>query len=171
MALALVGATPEGKQDASLGCYKPTGESYDGKPVYVMTGEDDRKLYHAQGAWWVNDVVGELLGFCKSSEDAASPELVEAGRWEAVNGGKFVPAPDLRCVPSEVHEEAMKAKLADANASDRVYLMGATPAQLGSLGCYEKTDGTMHNDRHVYKLKGDEERLLYYAGGDHVRTA
>ena len=27
------------------------------------------------------------------------------------NGGKFVPAPDLRCVPSEVHEEAMKAKL------------------------------------------------------------
>ena len=164
MALALVGSTPEGKQDGSLGCYKPTEESYDGKPVYVMTGDEDRKLYHAQGAWWVNDIVGELLGFCKSGEDAASPELVEAGKWEAVNDGKFVPAPELRCVPAEVHEEAMKAKLADANAALRVHLVGTTPSQLESLGCYERSDGALHNDRHVYTLKGDEERMLYYAG-------
>ena len=158
--------TPESNNRSSHGEYAmQDGELHDDRPVFVLGGEEDRKLYHAEGTWWVFNVVGEPCGFIKSAADATSPELVT--EWEVVVGGKFVPAPGLQCLLQEEHQRRLQTRLEEAQPADTVFLTGLSPGQMSSLGEYVRCEGEELSNRYVYERVGtDVQRKLYYAGGN-----
>ena len=113
--IALVGATPRNLQRDTLGAFKKTTSSVNGRPTYDLDGSDEVMLWFDGSGWFVGgpEDVGKSIGWIKANDTAQSPELVTA-TWEVYDdvSDALVPAPGLRIIAgAALHAERQAAAM------------------------------------------------------------
>ena len=121
--------------------------------MYECVNSPERCLWYAAPYWYVGPTkdLGKAQGWLCCKDEAPCPEHVRA-HWRVGVGQQMVDAPDVKCIPvGAIH----------------VMVAGDTPNSLNSdkLGEFIRQVGRAINNRPVYSQVGNDERMLWYAGG------